>query len=251
MPDIYHFQYCEKMIDVYKKQIEIAPSLCDYSGHLSVPDVFGLFMDIATAHANSLGIGYAELAEKDLYWLTVKTKIRIVKRPFMNSSAELATWPEHPDRLFCTRDYTLSAGEELLACGKTEWGTINTKTGRLAPVAEIYPKELVISDAIALPDPFARFEHGFDGELIGEYTVKSTDIDVGGHMNNVAYVRAFAGFFSTEEWTELDPSDIEIIFKNQCFEGDKLLFKKRIADGIMTVQAFLPDGKAAVQIVIS
>lgn len=239
------------MTGVYKKQITIAPSLCDFSGRMSVPDIFSIFMDIATDHANSLGIGYGELAKKDLYWITVKTRVKINKRPFMNSSAELSTWPEHPGRLQCIRDYKLTAGGEIFAVGKTEWAVINLKTGKLFPAAELYPKDLEICKEEVLPEPFRRPEHGFDGEIFGEYVVKSTDLDIGGHMNNVAYVRAFAGLFSSSEWGALDPSDIEVTFKAQCFEGDKLVFKKRQDGKVLTVQAFLPDGKPALQVVVS
>ena len=52
----------------------------------------------------------------------------------------------------------------------------------------------------------------------------SLDTDFVGHMNNVAYVRAFANCFTAEEWRKLKISELEIHFRRPCFEGDTLDF---------------------------
>ena len=61
------------MENYYQKSLVITPSLSDASGHLSIPSVFSLFMDIASEHAETLNIGFREMSERSLFWLTVKT----------------------------------------------------------------------------------------------------------------------------------------------------------------------------------
>jgi acyl-ACP thioesterase len=63
-------------------------------------------------------------------------------------------------------------------------------------------------------------------ETIGTYTVKSTDIDIGNHMNNALYVRAFFGFISCDDLTNSEPTEIEIAFKSPCFENEVLNVKQ-------------------------
>ena len=91
-----------------------------------------------------------------------------------------------------------------------------------------------IEEDRVLPGPFMRMDEGFEGaEDMGGYTVRSTDIDLGGHMNNAAYVRAIAGAFSTDEWKKMDPRELEIAYRSPCFEGETLRLQRRgTADGL-------------------
>lgn len=73
--------------------------------------------------------------------------------------------------------------------------------------------------------------------------MRSTDIDLGGHMNNAAYVRAFAGAFSSEERKALRVHETEAAFRAPCYEGDTLRLQRRSADGALELRASLPDGK--------
>ena len=88
---------------VFSKEFPVLPSVCDASGRLSYPGAFECFMDIATQHADVLGVGLRDLSPKNLYWLTVKTKIVFLRRPRMGEIASLVTWPEVPGRLRCMR----------------------------------------------------------------------------------------------------------------------------------------------------
>ena len=239
---------------IYSREIVITPSICDFSGVLSVPDVFSVFMDIATEHAESMGIGFLGMAKRDFFWITAKTMVKIYRRPRMSQTATITTWPENPEGLKCFRDYKLTEGDEVLAVGKTLWAVMDMKTGRLHKPEEVYPEGLVISDEKVLPEDFSHAKPGFDGEEFGRYIVKSTDIDVGRHMNNAAYLKAFASLYSSEEWKFLlkkfpEPL-IEVQFRNQCFEGDELTFTRQPGDGDFRAEATLPDGKLAWQILI-
>ena len=215
----------------YARTLTILPSMCDASGRLGVPDAFALFMDIATEHAELLGVGMHGLMRKGLFWLTVRTRLRFHRRPALVEQVTAETWPEKPERSRCNRDYRLTQGGETLIEGKTEWMITNLKTGRLFPTDGVFPEDLEIVEDRVLPEPFMRLQDDFEGaEDIGAYTVRSTDIDLGGHMNNAAYVRAIAGAFSTGEWRALDIQEMEVAFRAPCFEGNRLRIQRRRAE---------------------
>ena len=225
--------------------MRVPASDCDYSSRLSVPDAFGLFMDIATDHANALGIGMPDLAPRDLFWLTVKTRVVFHRRPNMNETVTAETWAEPPERIRWIRNYRLSAGDEVLAVGKTEWTIINTRTGRLHPAPDICPDGMEPRERV-WDEPFARLKDDFSDEpVFARYTVRSTDIDLGGHMNNVAYVRVLAGAFSTEEWKKLNVQDLEIHFKASCYEGQTIEMQRRERDGGLDIRMSV-EGKTVV-----
>lgn len=233
----------------FSKTISIVPSICDSSGRLGIPDAAALFMDIAAEHSNILGIGQNVLGAQGGFWLTVKTMLRFNRRPYFAEEVTLTTWPEIPDKRRCLRDYVISAGGDVLCCGKTEWAVLDIATGRLRHVDSLYPADLELTDRTSMDDPFTRFEDELpDGELLGRYTVRSTDIDLGGHMNNVAYLRAFSSLFSSDVWNRADIEFMEIWYRAQCFEGEELTVLQKKREDCTEASFIKEDGSCALQL---
>ena len=218
----------------YSWDLTVLPGSCDSAAKLGVPDTFALFMDIATEHAEALGIGMNGLMKQGLFWLTVRTRIRFIERPALTETVTVRTWPETPERSRCNRDYAILRDGRTIVEGKTEWMIMNMKTGRLSPVDGVFPEGLELLEDRVLPEPFMRMTDDFDGaQTLGTYTVRSTDIDLGGHMNNAAYIRAIAGMFSSRDWQALDIREMEASFRTPCFEGESLLVQRRdTAEGV-------------------
>lgn len=55
------------MMEKYEMRRQIGPSICDASGKLSHAEAFGLFMDIASFHAEQIGVGLGAMAQKNLF----------------------------------------------------------------------------------------------------------------------------------------------------------------------------------------
>ena len=228
---------------VLKKQIMILPGMCDSTARLGVPDAFALCMDLATEHAEELGCGLNALMPQGKFWLTVKTKLRFFRRPRMTETVTASTWPEKPGAMRCVRDYLVCSGDEILVAGKTQWAIINNGSGRLESMDGIYPEGLELSTDQALPEPFARVDVSFPQEPFASYAVRSTDIDLGGHMNNAAYVRALAGLFPSREWNGMRIRDVDVLFRSPCYEGNTLLFYRQQTGEDLALRAALPDGR--------
>lgn len=227
--------------------VQITPSMCDDSACLGIPNTFGLFMDIATIHAESLGVGAKAMLEQGLFWLTVKTRVRFHRRPSMMELVTAATWPGIPGQMRCMRYYTLTGEDQtLLAEGKTEWAVLEQKTGKLHSVAEIYPKELELTDEMVCRAPFARLNKDFsDCQEIYRFSVRSTDIDLGGHMNNTAYVHRLLEAFSTSEQKKMNLQEVEVNFRMPCYEGDVLSLRKRQTEEGLELGLVRPEGSTA------
>ena len=232
------------MEPTFSKEQMILASRCDSTGRLGISDCFDLFMDAATEHAEDLDGGFTALGRKNQFWITVKTRIDFLRRPGLTETVTVTTWPEKPEGMRGMRDYVISAGGKTLAVGKSLWAVLDLKTGRPVNLKGIYPPELDLRTDTAVEEPFRRIADDFDGAPFAEYRIRGTDIDIGGHMNNVAYVRAFESLFTTKEWNELDPASFEVQFKSSCYEGEILEFRKKEADGLIYVKASVGDRTA-------
>ena len=235
-----------------QKDLSVFISQCDSTSKMSIPSIFSLFGDLASEHAPQIGLGFSTLAEKGLFWIAVRTKIKVHRRPEMTESFLANTWPEAPGRVRCVRYYTLTdINLNLIAEGKSEWAIVDLSTGRPHKLSEIYPEEMQHLTDTACDEPFNKIaESTDDAEKFSVYTVRSTDIDIGKHMNNAAYIRAVFGAFTCAELEAMDISDVEINFKAQCYEGDELAFYKRKCGDALEVIVLRPDGKCAATVML-
>ena len=210
------------------RDLTVLPSVCDAQMKLSIPDLFAWFMDIATLHAEQLGVGAGALMSRGISWITVKTKVRILRRPLLLETVTLSTRPLVPEKVRAIREYRLEKDGELLAEGKTEWAVVDLSTGRPRQMEGVFDPTLELAAEPAFPAPFARIRPDFsDAEALGSCRVRSTDIDLLGHMNNIAYLRAAFGLLSGAELKTMPQTGVEIIFRSPCFEGDLLTLRRR------------------------
>lgn len=222
------------MNEVLEKKITILPSMADYDGKLGYYNAFGLFMDIAAEHADMLNIGMNELKKRDMFWLTAKTKVIFNRRPRLGDEVIIRTWPDKPEKVRANRSYSISDREGVMVVGKTEWAIINFTTKTLVGIEDIYPEGLKYDMETAIDEPFARIgTSGFENAKKSEHIIRLTDVDLGGHMNNTAYVRALLDCFSSAELKKERIDKIDVIYRAQCYEGDTLVFSRR-DDGLLT-----------------
>lgn len=234
------------MPTVYTRDVTILPSRVDAGGRLSHVHAFDLFMDTATQAAGALGLGWDYLIRKGLFWITVKARICFDERPALLDEVRIVTWPEQPDERRCNRHYELRRDGRTLMRGKTEWAIVGVGDGKPRPMSEVFPADLEFPSDIACPEPFPRIDGPFEEAPFALHKVRSSDIDMARHMNNVAYVRAIVDAFSVAEWERMDVRQIDMIFLHSAREGDALAFRRcRCGDGLDIVGT-LEDGRPCV-----
>ena len=209
----------------------VPPSMADSTGRLGIPNAFDLFMDMASVHSDAIGNGVKHLLPQGRFWVTTKTVIRFFNRPSIEDEVELSTWVEPvkgAKGLKGNRGYRVSSKSgQVLLDGKTEWTMLDKNTESYVELYGVYPEDFVFVEDADSPQNYFKIRDDFTEEPFASYTVRSLDTDFVGHMNNVAYVRAFANCFSSKEWRALDIRELEIHFRRPCFEGDTLDFSRR------------------------
>ena len=109
-----------------------------------------------------------------------------------------------------------------------------------------FPEGFEFQDYVACGGKLCRFRDEFsDDEEVYTFTVRTSSIDIGRHMNNVAYVRAFLDCFTADEVASMPVKTMEARYITACMEGEELkIFKKRTDTGFV-LGARRADGKCA------
>lgn len=212
------------------------------------------FQDVASRHATLLGIDDFSLLEKDnALWVVSKTKVKINKLPRWNDEVIVRTWPMGAEGVRCNRCYQIIKNGEVYINGISEWVMIDATSRTLRKVETTsYPNDIDWITEKSVEERFRRFKDDFtDDDLVYKRLIRSGDIDVTHHTNNVTYITMLLDTFSVKELENMMLKDIEVSYLNESLEGEILsIYRKKKEDGCF-FSVKKEDGKTAVMAFLS
>ena len=214
-------------------------------GRLGALGGLTLFQSLAAEHAEQIGVGFAAMARRREFWLTVHCRIELRKPLALMDTVTGETWPEacRAESVRCFRSCRLRRGDEVFAVGRTEWAILGG-AGKVVPFGQSgFPQDFPFPAVAAIEQKPRRFVDDF-AEPGEAYPVRATDIDVGRHVNNLAYVRAMLGCCTAEELTRVQT--FEIHYASPCLEGETLGVFCRREEGRCRMAVKHADGRPAV-----
>lgn len=232
----------------YSMKTTVTPDLCGKAPSMHPSAAFTMFQNAASLHAEEIGNGLAILNTQDRYWVATHTRVDFHAPAKLLDELELTTWPleNRPNAVRSNRCCTLYRGDELIAEGLTEW-VILTRDGRLERFCDFgFPEDFEFCREQTCDGRLSRFRDDFcDTDEAFEFHVRSSSIDTGRHMNNVAYVKTFFDCFSADELVRLPIKSVEVRYITACMEGETLKIYKKATDGGFLLGARRADGKCA------
>ena len=101
----------------------------DRYGRIQPTAVLDLLQDVATVHAEEIGIGRDAMVARGVFWAVVRLKYEIVRDPEYFSVVRVRTWPHTLTNFSFLRDFSI-CGEngELLIKASSEWVLMDVET---------------------------------------------------------------------------------------------------------------------------
>lgn len=193
--------------------------------------VFNMFTEIATQHAEVLGVGFNDMIQKHMLWVTMRVKYQVLGDILPNKPYVLKTFPQAKNMLEFDRDFLLldSSGNIVLK-GTSKWCVIDSQTRRILkminldlPCADIEP---------AFNQKFLKtplFEPQTAPDL--SYKVLTSDIDANGHMNNAVYAKIVFNTLRLPKDKKIDTFQLNFLREAMC--GDRIdVYLKNEQNGI-------------------
>ena len=223
----------------------------DADGRIGLRGYMNCFQDAATHYMHDLGLGNDTLPERfGTCWVFTKYKLRLFRKADFTAPLQLECWVEQEKRrpsIRLTQDLEISRAGELCACGRLEECLMELPAGKFRRLSDIgFPLEAALDRQVEV-EPFARVRNPDleDLEDRGRHTVCYTDLDKSGHMNNLRYVEVLLNAFDSRFWAEHFPTDFEIHYLSQCYEGEVLTVRRRVTETGAEVWVVKADGTAA------
>lgn len=175
------------MLRSFEDTYRLRASDFDRWGRLRPASLMDLFQDTAGRHANALGVGMNDLLKKNIVWVIVKLRCRVLGSAKMYDAVKVRTWPLPPDRIGYRREFLVTAEDgSPVAEASSEWVLMDFESRRIVPGGQIYP----LSEYCTTENFPGRFPRVRSFEAVGKtYTLTPpwTDFDVNGHVNNTKY----------------------------------------------------------------
>ncbi len=199
---------------------------CNAQNSLSAPALTGDLIDIATEHANALGIGYEALIPEGYAWVLGRLAFYMHRFPEMHETYTIDTWIESFNRSFSNRNFRISIADtgEVLGYARSVWTAIDIRERRLADLSQ-FTAGVPLCPHLPCPVPqLSRLPVVSPEDSVSEYrhVITPTDIDFNRHVNTTRYIEMLV---NTRDLAFHDANrlvSLEISFRHEALYGDTL-----------------------------
>lgn len=177
------------MSGIYEKKLRLLTADTDMWRHLRPSVLAGFLQSAATAHAGELGAGTRATLDRGVLWIIARMAVEVERMPGCDEDVLLRTWPGPERHTLFPRYYELLSPEGgTLLRASSIWLLMDAENRRMVPArdAGIQVEGLVRGGELPLPSRIGRFPDR-PAER-SERTVRYSETDVNGHLNNTRYL---------------------------------------------------------------
>lgn len=174
---------------IYAERFWVSAGDTDPQQRLAVPMLVTKIIDVATIHANLLGIGNMDMPSPGCGWVLARLTIDMQSYPPNNTWFTLRTWVESWNRFYSERCFSIEDDKgKVYGYARSVWMVLDTATRRNAGLTGLAFDENLISSK---PCPIERqAKHcEIEGNPSAKYRFKYCDLDAYRHVNTVRYVQ--------------------------------------------------------------
>lgn len=212
----------------FSAKIRLYNSYFDSKDRITAKGILSIFQDVASCHAEEIGVGFNKMYQKKLFWVLSRVKFDVLKMPAIDQVVIVETWPHEKGRADFDRDMKiLSESGEVLIIATSKWCVIDTETRALKSSQGVDYLGEVCHD-INYEGRFGRLILP-NGEWTKKYThkVMPSDIDHNQHLNNTNYASMVANVIENTSY-----SHFEINYSSECRLRDSLdIYYQKTDDG--------------------
>ena len=203
----------------YQMKMKIPFDMADMNGHIKLPDVILLSLQVSGMQSIELGVSDKTILEDyNLVWIITDYDIEVVRLPRFAEEITIETEALSYNRLFCYRRFTIydESGQELIHMMVTF--VLMDRDSRKVHAVE--------------PEIVSPYQSDFDKKLIRgpkydslnepiikDYHVRFYDLDMNGHVNNSKYLDWIFEVMGADFLTQYIPKKINLKYVKEVRPG--------------------------------
>ncbi len=234
----------------YQMKMKIPFDMADMNGHIKLPDVILLSLQVSGMQSIELGVSDKTILEDyNLVWIITDYDIEVVRLPRFAEEITIETEALSYNRLFCYRRFTIydESGQELIHMMVTF--VLMDRDSRKVHAVE--------------PEIVAPYQSDFDKKLIRgpkyeslnepiskDYHVRFYDLDMNGHVNNSKYLDWIFEVMGADFLTQYIPKKINLKYVKEVRPGGVITSSVE-RTGLESKHEITSDGATNAQAIIT
>lgn len=206
---------------IYRRKFFVDAAGVDCFGGLKPSRMLLMAQQIAGEHSSTMGLTYEALAKQGLFWAVVRNRLQITRIPQDGQTVYMETWPMPTTRTAYPRSTVAydEDGNELFRT-LSLWVLMSFDSrGMVLPAKSgvevegtLRGNELATPRSVALKPMGNRMER----------SVRFTDLDKNGHMNNARYLEWIDDILPSAFHKDHPLADVTLCYLNEAREGQDL-----------------------------
>ena len=234
----------------YQMKMKIPFDMADMNGHIKLPDVILLSLQVSGMQSIELGVSDKTILEDhNLVWIITDYDIEVVRLPRFAEEITIETEALSYNRLFCYRRFTIydEEGRELIHMIATF--VLMDRDSRkvhavepeiVAPYQSDFDKKLIRGPKYeSLDEPFSK-----------DYHVRFYDLDMNGHVNNSKYLDWIFEVMGADFLTQYIPKRINLKYVKEVRPGGVITSSVE-RTGLESKHEITSDGATNAQAIIT
>ena len=220
----------------------------DDDGLIGLRGIMHYFQNIHTWHLHSVNKGNDAIPQQyGAVWVYTRYHVLMKQKIDYTDELTLKAWMEpYRQLVLVNENVEIYQHGKLAACGKLEGCVFSLTRQRPLRLGAIdFPEDFAEDIPNEIPDflNIPKTAEGTESRYIR--TVRTSDLDVNRHMNNLRYIEMFQDAYDSSFWRDLAPTEMEIRFMSQCKEREEISVVSRINDHAVHLAALHQDGQIA------
>ncbi|MDK7102820.1 acyl-[acyl-carrier-protein] thioesterase [Streptococcus mitis] len=203
----------------YQMKMKIPFDMADMNGHIKLPDVVLLSLQVSGMQSIELGVGDKTILENyNLVWIIAGYDIEVIRLPRFGEEITIETEALSYNRLFCYRRFTIydEAGQELIHMMTTF--VLMDRDSRKVHAVEpeiVAPYQSEFSKKLLRGPKYQSLEN----PISKDYHVRFYDLDMNGHVNNSKYLDWIFEVMGADFLTHYIPKKINLKYVKEVRPG--------------------------------
>lgn len=172
----------------YKMKMKIPFDMSDMNGHIKLPSLILLSLQVSGSQSAQLGVSDKEILEKyNLVWIITEYDIDVIRLPRFAEEITIETDALSYNRLFCYRRFTIydESGQAIIQM-LASFALMDRDSRKVHSVDPemVAPYQSEFSKKIIRGPKYTNL----DNPTSKDYHVRFYDLDMNGHVNNSKYL---------------------------------------------------------------
>lgn len=231
------------MCEYFEKTFPITSTEVDAFGNCRPSAFLSFFQDMGTEHAERMGLDRSYLVEEyGAIWMLVRVWYQIRRPLKMGESLTIRTWQRGAGGLIVYRDFDLFVDGEPVGEGVSAWVVADQESRKMLRPASIGRIAAAPKPELSKDRQLKLIRTPKNRKPVYTKTVRYSDLDINGHMNNTKYADVMIDALSVEELRGRFVSEMQLNYSMECLVGESMVISREMEENSCYIDGCSDDG---------